>query len=393
MGLGRLIDEAERVAASLDARVLSPRDAERVLAEATRLRNIAEGICVVVAPRATESGQWRRDGARTEAEWLGRKLGVSARDARAALDTGRRLEELPSTAEAVRAGHLSAEQAAAVADGAAADPSSEARLLELAARDSLVGLRKERDRVRAAAEPDPGARWRRMHRHRHLRTWTDAEGAGRGSWSVTPECQARVLAALRPFADAEFEAARREGRHEPAEAYAVDGLVAMADAANGSSLTGAASKTTKVPPKAIVRIDHTALVRGVTAPGETCELAGVGPVPVSQVREWMDAGDLFLTAIVTKGVDVCTVAHLGRKPTAFQLTALQWRDVTCRVECCKRPPAEWDHHEDWADTHETRLWDLGGLCDHHHDLKTNKRYKVGEATLAGKIRLVPPDDG
>ena len=113
---------------------------------------------------------------------------------------------------------------------------------------------------------------------------------------------------------------------------------------------------------------------------------------MSAVREWMDAGDLFLTAIVTKGVDVCTVAHLGRKPTAFQVTAMQWRDVTCRIEGCRRPPAEWEHHEDWADTKETRLWDLGGFCKHHHDLKSYRGFRIEPAALKGKFRLVPPDD-
>ena len=31
-------------------------------------------------------------------------------------------------------------------------------------------------------------------------------------------------------------------------------------------------------------IDHTALIRGHTEPGEKCEIAGVGPVPVATVK-------------------------------------------------------------------------------------------------------------
>jgi hypothetical protein len=33
---------------------------------------------------------------------------------------------------------------------------------------------------------------------------------------------------------------------------------------------------------------------------------------------------------------VATVAHLGRRPTAFQLTALQWQDPICDVEGCNK---------------------------------------------------------
>src|SRR3954468_1191874 len=89
MGLGTLVVDAEQVAAALDPAVLSPCDAQRLLAEAVTLRNIADGMCAVLSPRAAASGQWRRDGARTEAEWIGRQLGVSDRDAAAALDVGR----------------------------------------------------------------------------------------------------------------------------------------------------------------------------------------------------------------------------------------------------------------------------------------------------------------
>jgi hypothetical protein len=61
--------------------------------------------------------------------------------------------------------------------------------------------------------------------------------------------------------------------------------------------------------KIIVRIDHTALVRGHTEPGETCEIDGFGPVPVDQVRAWMT--DAFLGAVLTDDTDITRVVHLG----------------------------------------------------------------------------------
>ncbi|MGQ0520445.1 MAG: hypothetical protein ACT4PX_04725, partial [Actinomycetota bacterium] len=67
--------------------------------------------------------------------------------------------------------------------------------------------------------------------------------------------------------------------------------------------------------KVLVRIDWDALVRGWPIEGEVCEIAGLGPVAVSVVRAMIESGDAFLAAVVTKGVDVATVAHLGRRPS------------------------------------------------------------------------------
>ena len=387
--LKRLVDEVEAAVASLDPATLHPHDAVQLLADATRLRNLASAACTILAERAASSGQWRREGARTEGEWLAQRLGTTESDAIDALKTARALNELPDTAQALRAGALSPQQVAAVADAAKVDPACEVRLLRLAARESLRSLRKERERVKAAADPDADARFDRIHRERYLRTWTDADGAGRGSWSTTPDRQAVILAALRRVQDEVFDNARRRGEREPSDAYAVDALAAVASASVGSSY---ASRRRFLPPKAIVRVDHGALTRGHTTNGEVCEIAGVGPLPVSVIRDLIDGGDVFLAALVTKGVDVTNVVHLGRRPNALQQTALQWRDVECCIEGCPRPPTEWDHHDDWARTHQTRLPSLGGMCDHHHARKTNKGYRLAPSEIPGKWRLTAPDD-
>lgn len=73
--------------------------------------------------------------------------------------------------------------------------------------------------------------------------------------------------------------------------------------------------------KVIVRIDHTALLRGHAQAGETVEVAGLGPVPVATVQALMD--DAFVAAVVTRGHDVVNAAHLGRGVNAHQRTALE----------------------------------------------------------------------
>ncbi len=123
------------------------------------------------------------------------------------------------------------------------------------------------------------------------------------------------------------------------------------------------------PAQVIVRVDHTALTRGHTIDGETCELDGAGPIPVTTAQAI--ANDAFLAAVVTNGIDIRTVAHLGRTVTAAQRTALVARDTECVVPGCHaRHHLEIDHITGWALTRTTRLDDLARLCPFHHRQKT-----------------------
>ncbi len=78
---------------------------------------------------------------------------------------------------------------------------------------------------------------------------------------------------------------------------------------------------------ALIRADLAALVRGAVHDGEVCEIAGFGPVPVSGVRDAL--GDAILKLVLTKGVDVANVVHLGRGPAAAQRIALLWSSPKC----------------------------------------------------------------
>jgi hypothetical protein len=142
--------------------------------------------------------------------------------------------------------------------------------------------------------------------------------------------------------------------------------------------------------KVIVRIDHTALVRGHTEPGEQCDIPGFGPVPVAAARELIDSGDAFVAAVVTRGVDVMTVAHLGRKPTAHQQTALELRDARCCISGCGNTFCETDHNTGWVVTRDTRTGDLSWLCHFHHRQKTAGWQLIGTGT---DRELVPPSKG
>jgi hypothetical protein len=139
---------------------------------------------------------------------------------------------------------------------------------------------------------------------------------------------------------------------------------------------------------ALLRVDVTALRRGRVAGDELCEIAGVGPIPVPVARGLL--GDAVLKLVITRGVDVANVTHLGRGPTAAQKTALARTSPGCTAQGCYRSRTEHDHRADYARTRHTRLDELDPLCRTHHDLKTRHNWALVPGT--GKRPMVPPDD-
>ncbi|WP_157965054.1 HNH endonuclease signature motif containing protein [Euzebya rosea] len=124
----------------------------------------------------------------------------------------------------------------------------------------------------------------------------------------------------------------------------------------------------------IIRVDGSALVRGELADGEICEIAGIGPVALSAVREQML--DAHIAYVITNATDV-TVAHLGRQVTAKQRTALHARGYQCEVPGCTADHLlEIDHVTGWAITRTTRLDDLAWLCAAHHRDKTRRNHQL-----------------
>ncbi|MGH8986461.1 MAG: hypothetical protein ACRDY6_21690 [Acidimicrobiia bacterium] len=307
--------------------------------------------------------------------------GTTVGQAKEAIETGRKLEDLPATADAAKRGELSPQQAAAITDAASADPDAQERLLETSKSGSLGELRDECARTKANA-CDVEARRRRIHERRCLSTWTDADGVGSLQLRDNPEVVAAIMARVAPVRDEIFQEARAEGRREPLEAYAADAL---------HQLVCGDTPATKAATKILARVDLAALLRGYPVGDETCELAGYGPVAVSALRDLIDTGDPFLAAVVTKDTEVVGVAHLGRRPTAHQRSALEWLYPTCAAEGCNALTfLEFDHREDWSKTHRTVFDLLDRLCSHHHDRKTRDGWALVHGR--GKRAFVSPDD-
>ncbi|MGH9135610.1 MAG: DUF222 domain-containing protein, partial [Acidimicrobiales bacterium] len=398
-----------------------------------------------LARRVDESKEWQRNGCRNPAEYLAGKDGVSEGAAKSELETSKALADLPNTDDAVSRGELSPQQAGMVTTGATADPTAESKLLDTAKSGNVRELKDEVARTKAAADPNPDATQERLHRERFLRLFQDLEGACNLTGKGTAADGATLKSILDPMIDELFHTARREGRHESRDAYAWDAMIELLrrgtghaptqpvqpDADDGSAYDAQpandkaesdepddsadqpddvpaaeerqpqpaeAAGTTPAPtpkPKqpnlrhlALLRVDLEALVRGHVTGDELCEIAGLGPVPVTTARALL--GDAILRLVITGGVDVLNVTNLGRGATAAQQIALLWSSPTCIVAGCTRPAAENDHQTDWAQRQRTDLADLNPKCGFHHDLKTYKGWSL--VTGKGRRAMVPPDD-
>lgn len=183
---------------------------------------------------------------------------------------------------------------------------------------------------------------------------------------MAPDDAAPLVAAIHARAAAIQEQARRSGQREAAEAYAADALVSLA--------------TRDAGPASVVHVavDHTALTRGRTAPGERCAIEGVGPIPVSSAKRLAASG--MVKVVASDEADVIAVAHVGRTIPAKLRTALEARDPTCVVPGCDvRLGLEIDHIFPLSEGGVTTLSNLARLCRFHHGQKTHHG-----ARLSGK---------
>jgi Domain of unknown function (DUF222) len=383
MELGLIERELATVVAAFDPSSVPVSSVVSTFESFDRIERLAASAKTLLACRLEETSEFQRSGQLSPAEFLAAKSGTSLTAAKEVLATSAKVPELPVVAEALRAGALSNAQAVTITNATSHAPAAQARLVDEAKKSSLRELRDEALRVKAAADPDRETTHSRIHAERSVRTYTDAEGAWNLHARGTAADGGRIEAALRPYIEAEFERARTEQRREALEAYLFDALVAA---------VGQSSPADDQPERlrflGLLRVDVEALQRNDVADDEICEITGIGPIPVSTARAML--GESILKLVITKGVNVLHVTHLGRGPSAAQMVALLWQNPTCIVEGCPRTLREADHREDFRRTNHTRLDELELLCYEHHDKKTYEGWALVEGV--GKRPLVPPDD-
>jgi hypothetical protein len=418
--VAELAAELQSIVAGFDPALTGARDCLDLVGVFCDLEHAASAGLALAARRVAQTSLWADHGHRTAAHWLAAKTGRSVGEAMRLLETAEVAEAAPATMEALRNGDLSIPKARAVGKAEAADPDAGAELVERAASEGVTVKEIETDAARivhAASGETEASRAERIRRNRSFRVGSNGDGS---SWfhGIGPTTDiARLEAAIRPILDDIFQDARQDGRREPVDAYTYDALLTLTDrGAIGGRHPGTSSggdRDADTPgrgeqdaqrgagrtsdrhghAKVIVRADLGALDRGHTEPGEVCEIAGHGPIPVADVWDMIDGG-AFIAGILTRGTDIIALRHLGRRPTALQRTVLQWETAgTCAVEgCTNNVRIEIDHVDPWAHTHTTDIDQLAGICSRCHRRKTHEGFTLGPRLPTGKRRLHPPGE-
>jgi hypothetical protein len=378
----------EHLAGADPDRVTTAQAAELValFAEIERLGSAGK---VLYANRAAESTVWRDEGHRSAASWMAEKAKTGMGEALATLETGTALLSLPATTEALRRGDLSATQVKVIAAAAVDHPRSESELLKTAATHSLKGLKERAAQVQASAV----SAQQELDRHnairasRYVRHWADPDGAFRLDAKLTPDAGARLLGALEAEANGLFAEARKAGIQESPATYRADALVRLvAGDAERSRSTGPTGSTRST---VCIRVDARALRRGYAKEGETCHIPGVGPIPVATVTRQLS--DAYVKVLVTDGVDVSTVCHIGRSVPAHVQSALEERDPQCVVPGCDIAQGLENHHWDvpYAECGTSNLAGLARVCQWHHDLITYDGYELTGGAGSWEMRAPP----
>jgi hypothetical protein len=367
----------ERVSEGLEPDTFDVAQAKRAIDLCTRAERLVSASRSRLARRVERAVVWKRDRHRSAAHWLASATGTSVGAAMRSLETARRLEELPETADAFRAGELSESQAYEIAAAATADPSAESRLLHRVRNGS--SFREFRDDCREAKlrAADDQALTQRLHETRSARTYSD------GHWCLEarlrPDEGARVNQVLEHKTDELFKAARAEGRREPRDAYRADALVAI--------LRG------ELPEKPIeLRLegDYAALERGYLEPGERLDLDGI-PIPVTLARALL--GDAKLILMAREGNEITKISSPKRGIPIALRRSVERRYPRCGVGGCGQDQRlQIDHIVGVTEGGPTSKDNLWRLCPHHHTLKTLYGWRVITGP-DGTHHLVPPDGG
>jgi hypothetical protein len=401
------MDALARFVSGFEPARYSGEDASVLVGWFTRCERLAATGKTLAASRAAAAHRPEAGGHPTPAHWLSAVTGESVGESADVLRMGASFSDHSGMEEAARQGRLSRQAARMVADAVRVNPASEDDLVDAAQTHTMRQLRDRclQAKAEARSAEDAATRYRAIHDSRHCRTWTDRDGAFRLDARLTPDAGASLAAVLNGEADSVFHRARRADRRESPDAYRADALVALV---TGRGVIGPGRPRTKTSstdatttddtttddsttddtttddttggtdPRAVVtvRVDLDALRRGSIGPGEICEIPGVGPVPVETARELM--GDAITRLVITNGVDVTTVCHLGRSIPAHLRTALEDRDPTCVVPGCDTASGlEIDHWGvDFSDGGPASLDNVARLCHHHHQLRTHKGFQL-----------------
>ena len=417
-----MFDTLPEIESSLRAQVsaidpdgLEGSEAVEALDRFDQLERLAAAGRALAASAIERSEAWRRSGQRDAIGFVAARTAGTHRSVRDGIEVASRLGSLPHLDQAVRSGAVSIDQATDIAAAARQHPDTEAELIALAGHASRRRLRARCVEILARGQ---GAE----DQHRRAKTERSASSTvGRdGTWRLNvslPVADGAVIDKVLDYLQTEiFDEARRRGDREPFAAYRADALVRMAQAVlasdsatscsaiGGDPAEGGADGTTKrrrgVPRRRSSSLRHAIVItvphslflakNPANSNGETCQVPGVGPVPVSVVHQLMES-DPIIKAVVTEGRDITATATLDRHiKEDLRLAVLMSSEMKCAVATCDNDRfLELDHRADYSKGGPTAYQNLQPLCCFHHDQKTHDGYRL--RGRPGSYEWVAPD--
>ena len=371
-----------------DAGIFSGADCAQITAELAATEKACQTVRLLAAARAVSAGVHRQAGYRDGASWLARQSGTTGRQAQRELVTAGRLEDCPSTRDALLAGDISLAQAAEITEAESDTPGVEQTLVEVARGADLTRLRD-----RAREERLAGVAAEQLHqkqrRARSFRHWRDRLGMVCFAGQLPPEVGVPLITRLERATEKVRRAARSAAPEAPPErweAHAADAFVEMCAPSGDSG---------KAPPTELVVVcDLYAWRRGHAHPGEPCHIIGGGPIPVALAQEL--GRDAFLKVVLHDGTAIHTVKHVGRYCPVELRTALDLGPVpefTGRqcAECGVRWGLQYDHIDPIENDGVTSYDNIQALCWADHHDKTERDRQAG--LIGNRRRDRPPPPG
>jgi hypothetical protein len=400
------------VLGSLDPNALDGPAALDLLDTLDRVERLAAAGKALAAARVDATDVWRGSGARDAVGFLSARTNVARGRIRDGLSVVARLGSMPLVDRAVRRGALTIDQAADIAAAVSELPEAEPELVALAGTATRQQLKARCVEILAEGE---GAeeQHRRARAERSASSTVGRDGIWRFSARLPTIDGAFVDKALDFFQTQIFDESRAQGHRDPYDAYRADALMAMARAAMGQECRGACThdvcstaqgdadstkkggrrrrkRSSATRHAIVITVPHTTFLTGGPVPGQTCQIPGVGPVPVSVVHQLLE-DDPIIKAVVTKGRDITAVATLTRSiKDDLHLAVLTANDRTCGVpDCSNTRFLQLDHEWDYAKGGPTSYDNLRPLCSFHHRQRTTQQYELRGSP--GSYQWVAPD--
>ena len=301
---------------------------------------------VVLAAEFADSTEWVRAGSPTAAHWLADTADIDVSTAREWVRVGRRLRELPASADAFAAGALSYAKVRTLTRIATAD--NEGELIAIAT-EVPAGALSGAYAAWVARNADSDELAEHQHRSRSVRRRVQPDGMVTFTMNLPPLVAGYLDAHLGSWV---MKARSRRGASADAPSVAQQ----HADAVHDLVASGAGGP-------AVELVLH---VRG-----DGCTLDDGTPVPDRAVTSLIPSA--FIRAMIhdaeTKPINV---SHRRRLPTTRQRRFVKERDRVCK-DCGRADLLHYDHKPPYEQTRHTSVDELELRCAPCH----RKRHRSG----------------